>query len=63
MYSIATATNLKSAVLRGKSTFKKYQKFRPWICLNAHKAESMLNDFGDPCGFLAELMARLIVSE
>ena len=26
-------------------------------------AGSMLNDFGDPCGFLAELMARLNVYE
>ena len=25
VYSIATATNLKSALLRGKSTYKKYQ--------------------------------------
>ena len=47
VYSIATATNLKSAVLRGKSTFKKYQKFRPWICLNAHKAGSEVSSQSD----------------
>ena len=61
--SIATATNLKSALLRGKSTYKKYLKFRPWICLNVQIAGSTLSDFGDPCGFLAELMARLNVYE
>ena len=63
VYSIATATNLKSALLRGKSTYKKYLKFRPWICLNVQIAGSTLSDFGDPCGFLAELMARLNVYE